>query len=59
MVEPETLRREAKLWLDRHGAKAVPIARGVVAIMQAEGDAIEADRWLQLIAAVEELQRAD
>lgn len=50
--------REAKLYLDRYGDQAVSEARIIVTARQAAGDGDGADHWLQLIAVLEELQRA-
>jgi len=47
----------AQLFLELHGDEAVPEARKMVASMRERGDTDGADIWLQIIIAIEELQR--
>jgi hypothetical protein len=49
--------RAARLWLERDGDGAIPKLRLAVAEAKAEGDLDSADRLLQIITAIEELQR--
>lgn len=46
--------RRTHLWLERYGDQAVPMAREMVAAMQAKNDAAGADEWLRIIVALEE-----
>jgi hypothetical protein len=47
----------ANLWLELHGERAIAEARSLAAEMRAKGDVDGADTWLQIIVAIEELQR--
>jgi len=47
----------ASLWLELHGENAIAEARIMAAEMRAKGDRNGADTWLQIIVAIEELQR--
>jgi len=49
--------RRTNLWLEQHGDQAVPMAREMVAAMQAKSDTVRADEWLRIIVAIEELRR--
>ena len=51
------IRRTARLWLERHGAHAVPEARGRAGTLRRAGDIAGADGWLRLIVAIEEMTR--
>jgi len=46
----------ANLYLELHGDEAVAKARAMVRTMQDRGDRDGADRWLQIIVAIEALQ---
>jgi hypothetical protein len=48
--------RSAARWLERHGDRAVAIARERVAEMQASGDTVGTDAWLRIIEAIEALR---
>jgi hypothetical protein len=56
-IENADVYRDARLWLDRDGDGAIPALRLAVARAKAEGDLDRADRLLQIITAIEELQR--
>jgi hypothetical protein len=45
------------MWLELHGEDAIAEARRMAQDMQAKGDRSGADTWLQIIIAIEELQR--
>jgi hypothetical protein len=47
----------AAMWLELHGENAIAEARRMAAEMQAKGDKVGADTWLQIIVAIGELQR--
>ena len=52
--------RSANLFVELHGENAVTKAREMVRTMRERGDNDGADRWLQIIVAIERMrQRAD
>jgi hypothetical protein len=56
VVSDPDIHRAARLHLERHVDKAVTKARGMVR-NKARGDNASADIWLQIIVAIEVLQR--
>jgi hypothetical protein len=57
--DPIATRQSASLWLDLHGERAIAEARQMVLAMRAKGDLDGADKWLQIIVALEQMQRDD
>jgi hypothetical protein len=49
--------RIARLWLERHGDEAVPLARDMAAELKESGDDNGADMWLRVISAIEEMRK--
>jgi hypothetical protein len=47
----------ASLWLELHCENAIAEARIMAAEMRAKGNVDGADTWLQIIVAIDELQR--
>jgi hypothetical protein len=56
-VEDLDAYREAKLWFDRRGEQALLALRIAAAEARADGDLDATDRWLRIIAALEDLLR--
>jgi hypothetical protein len=56
-IEDLDIYRDAKLWLERYGDRAIVNARLRVTDFRADDDDLQADRWLQIIVAIEELVR--
>ena len=54
--DPEIV-HSATLFLELHGEEAVTKARDMVRTMRERGDNDGADRWLQIIVAIESQQR--
>lgn len=55
MPDPDLdISRSANLWLEQHGAEAVPKAREMASALRGKGDVDGADIWLRIIVAIEE-----
>ena len=58
MTEPDVeIFRSANLFVELHGSEAVAKAREMVRSMRERGDNHGADRWLQIIVAIEAMQQ--
>ncbi len=58
MTEPDLeIFRSANLFVELHGDEAVTRARDMVRTMRQRGDNCGADRWLQIIVAIEAMQQ--
>lgn len=58
MTEPDLeIFRSANLFVELHGDEAIAKARDMVRAMRERADADGADRWLQIIMAIERMQR--
>ena len=56
--EPDDeIARIARLWLERHGDQAVPLARDMVVELKQFGDLNGADLWLRVISAIGEMRK--
>jgi hypothetical protein len=58
MAEPDLeIFRSANLFVELHGEEAITKARDMVRTMRERGDNDGADRWLQIIVAIEAMQQ--